>query len=219
MTLYLKALCADRRGPYSGSKWPEPGVWVHVDGDLVPCEHGLHVCRSDQIVDWLNEELWIVESDDSGTLDAGDKTVVRRARLVRRLVAWDDRSARLFATDCAERVLHLFEGRYPDDGRPRRAIESGRAYARGEISDAARDAARYAAEAAAEAAAWAAAGRHARAAARYTTEGAARAAAWNAAEAAVRAAAWNAERVWQTRTLMALLDLTDDERARLGVDS
>ena len=39
----------------------------------------------------------------------------------------------LWATDCAEHVLHLFERARPNDDRPRRAIELGRAWARGEI--------------------------------------------------------------------------------------
>ena len=39
-----------------------------------------------------------------------------------------------WAADCAEHVLHLFEEARPDDDRPRRAIELGRAWARGEVS-------------------------------------------------------------------------------------
>jgi hypothetical protein len=39
-----------------------------------------------------------------------------------------------WAADCAERVLHLFEQERPEDDRPRRAIELGRAWARGEVS-------------------------------------------------------------------------------------
>ena len=74
----------------------------------------------------------------------------------------------LWAADCAEHVLHHFEGIRPEDDRPRRAIDLGRAWARGEIpwadartsaghaNAAARDlrgAARYAAYAAGQAAA------------------------------------------------------------------
>ena len=78
----------------------------------------------------------------------------------RRLASW--------AADCAEHVLHYFERARPKDDRPRRAIDLGRAWARGEIkwaeartaaghaNAAARDlsgAARYAAYAASQAAA------------------------------------------------------------------
>jgi hypothetical protein len=38
----------------------------------------------------------------------------------------------LQAVESAERVLEHFEARHPDDDRPRKAIESGRAWARGE---------------------------------------------------------------------------------------
>jgi len=40
----------------------------------------------------------------------------------------------IWAADCAEYVLHYFEEARPTDDRPRRAIEHGRAWARGEIS-------------------------------------------------------------------------------------
>jgi hypothetical protein len=40
----------------------------------------------------------------------------------------------LWAASCAEHVLRLFESARPEDVRPRRAIESARAWVRGEIS-------------------------------------------------------------------------------------
>src|SRR4051812_45918726 len=40
----------------------------------------------------------------------------------------------VWAADCAEHVLHLFELVRPEDDRPRLAIERGRAWARGELS-------------------------------------------------------------------------------------
>ncbi|MBI3749861.1 MAG: hypothetical protein HY262_13605 [Chloroflexi bacterium] len=73
-----------------------------------------------------------------------------------------------WAADCAQHVLHHFEHARPEDDRPRRAIDLGRAWARGEVpwavartaaghaNAAARDlrgAARHAAYAAAQAAA------------------------------------------------------------------
>lgn len=39
----------------------------------------------------------------------------------------------VWAADCAQHVLHLFEEIQPNDERPRRAIELARAWARGEI--------------------------------------------------------------------------------------
>jgi hypothetical protein len=40
----------------------------------------------------------------------------------------------LWAADCAERVLPLFEAAHPEDDRPRMAIEGARSWARGEIT-------------------------------------------------------------------------------------
>ena len=61
----------------------------------------------------------------------------------------DQRLLALWAADCAEHVLPLFEENHPQDDRPRKAIEAGRAWARGEIACGAARAATVAAHAAA----------------------------------------------------------------------
>lgn len=63
------------------------------------------------------------------------------------------RVQRLFAVDCAERVLHLSEAACPGDLRPREALRVARLYARGLASHGELDAAHDAAWAA-RAAAW-----------------------------------------------------------------
>jgi hypothetical protein len=45
----------------------------------------------------------------------------------------DHRLLAIWAADCAQHVLHHFELVRPNDDRPRRAIDLGRAWARGEI--------------------------------------------------------------------------------------
>ena len=100
-----------------------------------------------------------------------------------RAVEGKDKEIRLFAVDCAELVLPLYEKQYLNDDRPRKAIQAARDYANGVIS--AEEL--YAARAAARAAAWAAAG-----AAADAAWDAAWAAAWAAAGDAARAAAWAA---------------------------
>jgi len=54
-----------------------------------------------------------------------------------------------WAASCAERALHVFEERRPDDDRPRAAIESVRAWERGEVPMTACRTAAFAAHAAA----------------------------------------------------------------------
>jgi hypothetical protein len=66
----------------------------------------------------------------SGSRDPRFVTVRRGGTLEdaqhRLLAAW--------AADCAEHVLHYFTSQYPEDDRPRQAIEQARAWSRGEIS-------------------------------------------------------------------------------------
>ncbi len=105
----------------------------------------------------------------------------------------DHRSLALWAADCAGRVLPYFEGEHSGDERPRRAIEAGQAWARGEIKvgearAAAREVDGAAARAAARATAHAAATAHMAAHARHTADYAARAVAYDAASAAPEAA-------------------------------
>ena len=61
----------------------------------------------------------------------------------------DHRTLAIWATDCAEHVLSYFEEKYPKDNRPRKAVEAGRAWVRGEISVSEARSAAFAAHAAA----------------------------------------------------------------------
>ncbi|MFD6440731.1 putative immunity protein [Peribacillus sp. NPDC060186] len=42
-------------------------------------------------------------------------------------------TAALWATDCTKHIIQFFEQKYPQDDRPRKAIEAGRAWVQGEI--------------------------------------------------------------------------------------
>ena len=104
-----------------------------------------------------------------------------------------DKVALLFAIKCAKRSLPIFEKRYPEDKRPRQAIEVAYRYAMGRATKEDLFAAWAAARFAAWAAAWAAAG------------DAAGDAAWAAARFAAWAAAGDAESRWQARELARML--------------
>jgi len=123
-----------------------PGDWMpEIKGELVPCLNGYHLCRKKDLLRWLGETIY--EAEYVGEIvKASDKVVVREARLVRKIESWNERTARLFACDCAERVLPVFETKYPNDDQPRQAIRVARQYAEGGIDNATR--------AAAEDAAW-----------------------------------------------------------------
>jgi hypothetical protein len=142
------------------------------------------------------------------------------------LTHFDHRLLALWAADCAEHVLYLFESVQPSDPRPRQAIEQLRAWARGEIRmsqsrsagghamAAARElsgAARHAAYAAGQAAAVAHVAAHELGAAAYAIKAARAAALDGQAEKAGRL-----ECEWQHRQLPSeIRDLVlDDQKLR-----
>ena len=231
----FKVLAADGYPCHGGSGlWAlpvcgEPGEWMPLIECLAPCRRGYHLCRADDLMLWLGPTIWEAEARGE-RVECPDKVVVAEARLLRWLI-WDERVARLFACDCADRVVHLCG----DDPRPRAAIEVSRRYAQGgataEELDAAcaaagaaawssarwSAAARYAASSAAGAAtryaafvAWFAAGFDARSSADATACADARSAvssaAWSAADATACADARSAELRWQVERLIQYLD-------------
>jgi len=121
----------------------------------------------------------------------------------------------IWACDCAERVLPYFEAKYPQDHRPRRALEAGRAWVRSgvfrmadvreaalEAHAAARDAegaARSAARAAGQAVATAHVPNHAVAAAVYAAT-----AVRDGVDATDADTAVSQERAWQYAHLLEL---------------
>ena len=220
MRKYYKVL-SEKGAAYHGGKgrWSlptknKPAKWMPEIGDISPCERGYHLCRRNDLIEWLGPVIWLVEPGGI-IVEAGNKVVTNRARLIKQL-NWDKRIARLFAADCAEHVLCYFEERYPEDKRPRNAIDITRKFANGQATQkdlAAWDSAR----AAAAWAAWDAAGDAARDAAWAAASAAAgdawdsaRAAEWaaarDAAGDAARDAARAAERKWQTRRLFEYLN-------------
>lgn len=115
-------------GSWTPGEWTEP-----IEGELRLCSKGYHICTAEQLIKWLNARIFEVEID--GEIIHGEgKLVCRKCRLVREITVWNEQSARLFACDCAEHVLHIFEKKYPDDNRPRKAIETAREFAMGEAT-------------------------------------------------------------------------------------
>ena len=131
----------------------------------------------------------------------------------------------IWAADCAEHVLHLFERERPADDRPRRAIELARAWSRGDVrmtesrtsaghaNAAARDlagAARHAAYAAGQAAAVAHVAAHELGAAAYAIRAARAAAGDRADDAGREECRWQRDRLPEPIRDLVL----DDERLR-----
>ena len=214
--------------PYQNFLWNlpkngKPGAWQKkIQGKLVACENGYHLLREQDLMYWLNAGPAIYEAAYTGELVVSDiKIIVRNARLIQRIDNWNKRTNRLFAADCAEHVLHLYEKKNPWLFAPRLAIQAARDFANGKISreelasaeftarDAAWAAIGVAVLTSAEDAVWASAWASAESAARNAAGGTAGSTARTARDAAGYAAwstAKGAECEWQTARLMQYLD-------------
>ena len=176
--------------------WPKPwegnpGEWTDPIERVIPCQSGYHLLRLKDISTWLKLDciLWEAEGQGENVVE-NDKVVFSSARLINQVGVLTAQILGLAATQFAKRVLPIFEKEYPNDLRPRKALEAA-ARAAGAAARAAR-----AAEAAAGVAGAA---------------GAAEAAAWaaEAAEAAARVAK-KVEQKAQGRIILELLKKAND---------
>jgi hypothetical protein len=98
-----KFLRAGRIGPFSGFRWPEPGVWVRAGEDTAPCRRGIHACRAQDLPWWLADELWEVELADRLRIDE-HKVLAPAGRLHSRIEGWTPDCANRYAEACAWRA-------------------------------------------------------------------------------------------------------------------
>jgi len=142
--------CNDGNADYHLPENGKPGDWMpKIKGDLIPCENGYHLCRPQDLIHWLDKDIY--EAEYRGDIvEDNDKVVVRQVRLVRKVDKWNNKTARLFAVWCAREALKLVDN--PDE-RSVAAVDIAEKFANGEATEdelaAARDAARDAAWAAA----------------------------------------------------------------------
>jgi len=98
-----KFLRAGRVGPFSGVSWPAVGEWLTATGGKRACEGRVHACRVEDLLDWMDEELWRVELDGDVVVDRG-KLIADRGRLLARVDVWDAAFMARFAEACALRA-------------------------------------------------------------------------------------------------------------------
>jgi hypothetical protein len=128
------------------------------------------------------------------------------AKYARQIDEQGQRALAIWASDCAEHVLPIFEELTPQDDRPRKAIEAARAWERNDLAMAEARKSAFAAHAAARAVHHAAAKAAARAAGHAAATAHVAGHARHAADYAVKAAEINsntgsAERDWQVKRL------------------
>jgi hypothetical protein len=125
----------------------EIGVWKKTEEPLVMCSVGYHASENPvhSLKYKCGNRLFIVEADGTLIKDE-DKFVASEMRIVQELPAKE--IIIQFALACAKNCLFRFEGLYPDDPRPRQAIEAVEKYIAGIIEP---EVVAYAADAAAHA--------------------------------------------------------------------
>jgi len=187
-----------------------PGEWVKHEGPLSLCKSGLHASRDPlDSLNYVYGDRWYLAEARGKIVENKDKFCASEMRIVKEIPLT---VIQRFAIDCAERMLKSFEEKYPEDRRPREAIEAARRCLE-DPTEENRSAARLAAWSAAWLTAGLAAGSAAESAARLAAwltawsaaESAARLAAWSAAWLTAGLAAWSAEKKWQRSHLKKLI--------------
>ena len=137
----FKSITASNKGPYSSFDFTpylprrdQPGKWLPGIERLEVCVVGWHCVNADNLIYWLDEQIYVVETTGNRIYEDG-KYAAQRLRLVRKIETWNPRTQRMFACDCADRVLEIYERLHPGDHRPRQAIAVARRYAQGLAGD------------------------------------------------------------------------------------
>ena len=137
MTLY-KWLTPDRTTTYQREPWPvRAKVWTPAETPKL-CKTGWHLATLAGVAAHLPQTfpavLW--EAEGRGTSDArSDKIAFEQARILRPIGTLTEKGAHILACDFALHTLGNYESAYPDDDRPRRAIEVKRLWLEGKATD------------------------------------------------------------------------------------
>ena len=182
MKTLWKSMKAGMKSANGNIDW-EIGIWQTAKIPIEICENGFHA--SENVIDamvYVPAEIIARVEVDGAHEEQEDKQCWERMRIIEARI-WKKADSVALAIFAAELVLENFERVFPEDKRPRLAIEAAKEWMR---NPAARSAAWSAARSAAESAAWSAAW-----SARSAAESAAESAARSAAESA-ESAAWSA---------------------------
>jgi hypothetical protein len=93
---------------FTGFRWPlpgdGPGAWV--EAPIEPCRSGIHACRTADLPIWAGDELYEIELDGE-IVHERTKVIAARARLLRRVDAWQHGLRDAYTRMCAERAHAL----------------------------------------------------------------------------------------------------------------
>jgi len=120
-----KSMRADLKSAHGNTKW-KIGEWNKVEGELEMCNNGFHA--SEKILDSMNyvsmEILAKVEVRGKHS-EQSDKQCWEEMRIVKAW-KWEKKDSVALAVYASSLVLENFEKAYPNDKRPRQAIQAAR---------------------------------------------------------------------------------------------
>ncbi len=126
---YYKVLGPNGECCHGGTgTWQTDGTWMPpIPGTLAPCVRGYHLCRQETLIEHLGDIIWVAQGRGRSFI-TNQHLIFEEAKVDHCLTNWTPNVARLLAAECAERVLPLIELRYPDEIRPKQAIQAARDY-------------------------------------------------------------------------------------------
>jgi hypothetical protein len=103
-----KFLRPDGTSVFTGFSWPlpdgGPGSWV--EAEVEACRSGVHACLPEHLPLWAGSALYEVELDGEIREDRS-KVIASRARLTRRINAWEESVRDSYTRMCADRAHEL----------------------------------------------------------------------------------------------------------------
>jgi hypothetical protein len=121
-----KFLRSDGSSVFTAFCWPLPGeqagAWVQADVD--PCHSGIHACRAADLPYWAGQVLYEIELGGEIVAERA-KVVASRARLLRRIEAWEHDVRGEYTRACADRAHALAEGLPDWDATIERLVPQG----------------------------------------------------------------------------------------------
>lgn len=104
------------------------GKWEKYPDKLEMCESGFHASvRAIDAMRYVGCEILALVEVKGNHLEQHDKQVWESMRIVK-AYEWKKKDSVAMAIFCAELVIGIYEKKYPDDNRPRKAIEAAKAW-------------------------------------------------------------------------------------------
>ena len=121
-----KFLRRDGSSTFTAFHWPLPGdqVGAWVEAKVDPCHSGIHACRPADLPYWAGQALYEIELDGDIVAERA-KVVASRARLLRRVDAWEHDVRDAYTRACADRAHELAEGLPEWDATIERLVRQG----------------------------------------------------------------------------------------------